>query len=319
VSTARSEGAVTVRRSRLAIWREQHAWSLRACLERLGGRPFGTFMTMAVLGLAMALPLALWLLLGNARLLTQALGDGQSVSVFMRPQRDQKAAEALAAQLRQRSDIAAVTLKSPQQGLTELAAMQGFGDALATLEDNPLPWVLLVEPREGLATADVGAMAQALRKLPGVDLVQDDGAFRDRMHALLALGTRALLLLAALLALAVLLVVGNTVRMDIRGRAEEIAVLQLAGASTRFVRRPYLYAGFFYGLGAGIVAVLLLLLLEAMLAAPVARLVASYGGRLEIRGVDPLVLLAVPLAGAVLGWLGARLVSARRIGATLPR
>lgn len=308
------------RRSRFAVWLEHHGWSLKASVLRLfGQRPLGTIVTMAVLGFALALPLSLWLLLGNARMLSQALGEGQSVGVFLHPQATQSAAETLAAELRQRPEIAAVNLKSPAQGLTELSAVQGFGDALAALDQNPLPWVLLVEPRSGLDAARIAALATSLRVLPAVDLVQDDGAFRQRMHALLALGTRALLLLAGLLGLAMLLVVGNTVRMDIRGRADEIAVLQLAGASPRFVRRPYLYAGAWYGLGAGLIAVALMAVLEWLLAAPAAQLAASYGGDMALRGLAAGLLLTVPVAAAVLGWIGARLVGTRRLGGAVPR
>ena len=307
------------RRSRLAVWLEHHAWSLRASGVRLGQRPFGTLLTMLVLGFALALPLTLGLVLDNARVLTQALGQGKSLSVFLHPGDPADAAEELARTLRERDDVASVTLKSPEQGMAELASLQGFGEALSVLDANPLPWVLLVEPQAHLDVAAVAALAGNLRQMSAIDLVQDDGAFRERMHALVALGTRALLLLAVLLALAVLLVVGHTVRLDMRSRAEEIAVLQLAGASPRFVRRPYLYAGALYGFGAGVITVLLLVVLELMLAAPVARLAASYAGRLDLRGLPLPLLLAVPFAAALLGWLGARVVGARRLGATVPR
>lgn len=313
-----AKNAATARRSRVKVWLEHHAWSLRACGERLARHPFGTAVTMLVLGLALALPLTLGLVLDNARAVTRALGEGQSLSVFLQPGGTQAQAESLAASLRGRSDVAAVSLKSPAQGLAELSSVQGFGDALAALDSNPLPWVLLVAPRDGLDAAAVATLATVARAMPGVDLVQDDGAFRARMHAVMALGARALLALAVLLGCAVLLVVGHVVRLDIRSRADEIGVLQLAGASPRFVRRPYLYAGACHGLGAGLVAVLLVVALELLLAAPAARLAASYAGRLSLHGMPWPWLASVPPAAAVLGWIGARLVGTRRLGATLP-
>lgn len=318
MNTARKP-APAARRSRLGVWMEHHAWSLRASLQRLGRHPLGTALTMLVLGLALALPLTLGLVLDNARVVTRALGEGESLSVFLHPGQDAASAQALAAQVRRRADVTTVDLKSPAQGLAELSSVQGFGDALAALDSNPLPWVLLVVPRDGLDAAAVGTLATALRAAPGVDLVQDDGAFRARMHALMTLGARALLALVALLGCAVLLVVGHVVRLDIRSRADEIAVLQLAGASPRFVRRPYLYAGAIHGLGAGIVAVALVAGMEALLAAPAAQLAASYAGRLSLHGVAVAWLALVPLAAAVLGWCGARLVGTRRLGATVPR
>jgi cell division transport system permease protein len=116
--------------------------------------------------------------------------------------------------------------------------------------------------------------------------------------------------LAILLAVAALLVVGNTVRMDIASRAEEIGVLMLVGASRAFVRRPYLYAGIWYGLFSGLIAAALAIAIEYALAEPVARLSQAYDGKLQVGGLPLWLLLAVPLAAATLGWLGARLVSA---------
>jgi cell division transport system permease protein len=224
----------------------------------------------------------------------------------------------LAARLRSRADVAGVTIRTPRQGLAELAAMQGFGDAIKSLPDNPLPFVLLVEPRPGTDRAQVEAMVAAVRDLPDVDLVQDNGQWRARLDALIALGRRVMLMLAGLLGAAAVLVIGNTVRLDLRGRADEIAVQRLIGASASFVRRPYLYEGAWYGLAAGIVAVLLLLLLEAVLAAPVRDLVASYAGRLHFGGLS-WVTLAIALAIAVvLGWLGAWIASSRYLARLRP-
>ncbi len=297
------------RRSSLAAWWCHCRWAWRASIERLAGRTLGTVMTMLVLGLALAMPLALWLLLGNAQHLVGTLGDSRAISVFMQTDVDAAGARSTAEQLRRRSDVTSVSLKSPDQGMTELAAMQGFGSLVDSLPYNPLPWVLLVQPDPQGGTPSALALAQQLRALPGVDLVQDEAGWRKRMQALLSLGKRSFSLLAALLVLAMLMVVGQTVRQDIRSRADEIAVLQMAGASARFVRRPYLYAGALYGFGAGLVAVILIALIEWLLAGPSQALLASYGGSLLLQGLDLDLLLAVPLLAAALGWAGARLVS----------
>lgn len=299
------------RHSRFAMWRRQHAWCLRDSLRQLARRPLGSVLTIAVMGLALALPLVFNLLLVNARHVASALGESQSANVFLKVDAAADGAERLARTLRARADVAGVTIRTPQQGLAELAAMQGFGDALQALPDNPLPYVLLVQPTRGVTRAGVESMVHELRALPAVDLVQDNGRWRARLDALIGLGARATWLLEALLALAAVLVIGNTVRLDIRGRADEIAVQQLIGASPSFVRRPYLYEGAWYGLAAGIVAVSLVLVLEAVLTTPVRDLVASYAGRLHLGGL-PWVTLGAALAIAVmLGWLGALLASTR--------
>jgi len=303
----------TVRHSRVAMWRRQHAWCVRDSLRQLARRPVGSALTVAVMGLALALPLAFYLLLTNLQHLATALGDSQSVSVFLKSGVAADGADRLAVRLRARADVAGVTIRTPQQGLAELAAMQGFGDAIQSLPDNPLPFVLLVEPRAGADRVQVATMVAAVRALPDVDLVQDNGQWRARLDALIALGRRVTLLLAALLGAAAVLVIGNTVRLDLRSRGDEIAVQRLIGASAAFVRRPYLYEGAWYGLAAGVVAILLVLLLEAVLAAPVRDLVASYAGRLHFGGLS-WVTLGTALAIAVaLGWVGAWIASGRHL------
>jgi cell division transport system permease protein len=295
---------------RVASWQEHHGWSAAASLRRLASRPLGSLLTIAVMGLALALPLAFYLLLGNVQKLGQALGQSQAISVFMQPGQGAQQAQLLAKQMGSRPEVASVTVKTPQQGMDELAKMQGFSGALHTLDNNPLPYVLQLQPRAELSASAVERLVADVRELHSVDMVQDSGSWRQRLDALLGVGNRAVLVLASLLALAALLVVGNTVRVDIASRSEEIGVLLLIGASGAFVRRPYLYAGIWYGLFSGILAALLAVLIEFALAAPVAQLSHVYDGKLQVGGLSLWLLLAVPLAAAALGWLGARLVSA---------
>jgi cell division transport system permease protein len=311
--STRATMASSVRHTRLAMWRHQHAWCARDSLRQILRHPLGSLLTIAVMGLALALPLVFYLLLTNAQNLATALGDSQSVSVFLRPDVAANAAGKLADSLRERADVDAVAVRTPRQGLAELAAMQGFGGAIRSLSDNPLPFVLLVQPKAVENRVQVETMVQALRALPQVDLVQDNGRWRARLDALIALGRRITLLLAVLLGSAAILVIGNTVRLDIRSRADEIAVQQLIGAGSAFVRRPYLYEGAWYGLAAGGVAVLLLLLLETVLAAPVRDLVASYAGRLRFGGLSWATLGVCWMIAIALGWLGALLASSHQL------
>ena len=302
----------------LARWWRAHRWALAQSLLRLREHPLGTLLTVAVMGLALALPLSFYLVLLNLDRFGQALGEGQAISVFLQAGDAQVQAQVLARTLRGEQTVAAVTLKSPRQGLAEMAALQGFGPALAALPDNPLPWVLVVEPRVAAGPSQIAALVRQLRADPRVALVQDQGPFRARLDALRGFGARVMQVLAALLALAALLVVGASVRNDIQSRSQEIEVLQLVGASAAFVRRPYLYAGLWLGLLSGVVAVALTMLLEAVLAGPAARVDAAWGGRLGLVALDVTPLLALLLAAAMLGWLGARIASARHLAADEP-
>ena len=275
---------------RLASWQEHHGWSAAASLRRLAARPLGSLLTIAVMGLALALPLAFYLLLGNVQKLGEALGQSQAISVFLQPGQVESQAKLLAKQLSERPEVRQVTLKTPQQGMDELVKMQGFSGALGALDDNPLPYVLQLQPQAGASAASLKQLVADVRDMRSVDMVQDSGSWRQRLDALL--------------------VVGNTVRVDIASRSDEIGVLLLVGASSAFVRRPYLYAGIWYGLFSGVLAAALALMIELALAAPVAQLGRAYDGKLAFGALPLWLLLAVPPAAAVLGWLGARLVSA---------
>lgn len=311
--SARVDSARSARPGRLTLAWHRHTWCARDSLWQIVRRPLGSGLTIAVMGLALALPLAFFLLLTNVQQFALALGNAQSVNVFLAPNITASGAASLAQTLRARADVAEVTLRTPQQGLAEMAALHGFGAAIKALPGNPLPFVLLIEPRTGANRAAVATLVGAVRALPGVDLVQDNGAWRARLDALLALGRRVAALLAVLLGAAAVLVIGNTVRLDIRGRADEIAVQQLLGASAAFVRRPFLYAGAWYGFAAGCMAVALVLVLEGVLAAPVRDLVASYAGQLRLGGLGWVTLAVAWLVAIALGWLGAFIASSRHL------
>lgn len=297
----------------VGAWREHHLWSMSISWRRLAARPLGTLLTVAVMGVALALPLAFYLLLGNVERMGDALGRNQTISAFMKPGQAAGMAETAASALRGRPEVEAITVRTPKDGLAELAEVQGFSGALQSLDENPLPYVLSVQPKPHLSADDAGRLVEAMKATPGVDMVQDTGAWRQRLDAILGVGARATSMLALLLGIAALLVVGNTIRVDIQSRAEEIGVLLLIGASRPFVRRPYLYAGIWLGLLAGILAVVLAVVIELAMAGPVGRLAAAYDGSVQFGGLPAWLLLSVPVASAVLGWLGARLVSARQI------
>lgn len=299
----------------LHAWREQHLQSLFSSLGRLWARPWTTALTVAVLGFALALPALFWLALDNARGLGVQVADASAISVFLKPDLDAQAVDALAARLRQRADIAELTVRTPQQGLDEFRARSGFARALDVLHANPLPAVLLVQPR---GTA-VEPLVAALKSDTEVEQVQDEARWRQRLAAILGLAQRGALTLAGLLALAALLVIGNTVRTDIAARSEEIAVMQLLGAEPGFVRRPFLYTGLWYGTLAGGVCLMLIGIVQGFLAAPLAQLATAYDHAFALHGMSMAQMALLLLASAALGWFGALLAASRHIAIGLPR
>lgn len=305
-------------RSRLGTWLDHHVFSLVASLGRLLHKPGSAALTIGVMAVALALPLGLWAALGNIERFAGEVQEARQISVFLKPDVAVARAGALAGALRAREDIAAVELRTPEQGLAELRQTSGMGESIVALSlegggDNPLPSLLVVTP-----AGDERVLAQSLQTLPEADLVQHDAAWRERLDGWLRFGTRLAWVLAALLGLGALLVVGNTVRLDIQQRREEIAVLQLLGATDGFIRRPFLYLGGCYGLLAGLLALALLGAAGLALRAPLAELARSYGSGFELAGFALRHAAAMIVGAGVLGWLGAGLVTGHYLRQTRP-
>ncbi|MFB9037498.1 permease-like cell division protein FtsX [Xanthomonas arboricola pv. corylina] len=301
--------------SRVGVWIDHHLHSIAFSLGRAMRKPWATLLTIVVMALALALPLGLSIALDNVKLLAGSVQQSREINLFLKVEIGAEAAQALAGELRARPDVAQVTLRTPAQGLTELRESAKLDEAIDALGDNPLPTLLVVTPTE---TADDAQLAGALQGLPQADQVQHDALWRKRLDGWLHFGERLVQVLSALLGVGAVLVVGNTVRLDIQSRREEIGVLQLLGASDGFIRRPFLYLGAWYGLGAGAVALALIAASGLALRAPLAILADSYGSSFTLHGLDLLHSALVLVGTLVLGWLGAWLVTGHFLRQTRP-
>jgi cell division transport system permease protein len=305
--------AVARPRSGAGIWLDQHLYSVVSSLGRLLRRPWATLLTMGVMAVALALPLGLWLALGNLQHFAGNVEQSREIDLFLKPAIGTERAAALASELRARGDVAGIELRTPEQGLEEFRQTSGLGEALAALDENPLPSLLIITPR-----GDDTALVNALRNLPETDQLQHDAIWRQRLAGWLGFGERLAWVLAVLFVAGALLVVGNSVRLDIQSRREEIGVLQLLGASDGFIRRPFIYLGAWYGLVAGALALGLLAAAAGALRAPLAALSASYGSGFALAALPLWPALGVLLAATLIGWLGAWLVTGHFLRQTRP-
>lgn len=299
--------------SRVGTWFDHHLYSVVASLGRLLRKPWSTVLTVGVMAIALALPLGLWLVLANVERFAGDVQQSREISVFLKPGIADDRAKALAVDVGARADVGKVVLRTPQQGLDDLREKSGLGDAIDAAGTNPLPYVLVVTPK-----GDEAMLAAGLQDLPEADIVQVDAQWRRRLDGWLAFGERVAWVLAVLLGLGALLVVGNTVRLDIQSRREEIGVLQLLGATDGFIRRPFLYLGAWYGIAAGAVALALLTVAGIALREPLERLATSYGSHFELSGVDWREALCILVGAKLLGWIGARVVTGHYLRQTRP-
>lgn len=301
-------------------WAARHGHAFISTLGHLSRHALATALTVIAISLALALPLALGMLVSNVRSLGGTLDESLGLSVYLKPGIADSQAHLLATQVRAQPGVASVSLISAAQGLALLRTQSGFGAALGSLTDNPLPTVLEVHPSATAATPQrLEALRARLAALPAVDAVQLDRAWALRFNAILDVAREALLVSAGLIAAGVIAVIGNTIRLEIQGRWAEIEVTKLVGGSNAFVRRPFLYAGALYGALAGLLGFGIVLLARIALTKPVAALSAAYGGHFALQGPGVRELGALVGVGALLGWLGAAVAATRQLARIEPR
>jgi cell division transport system permease protein len=301
-------------------WLARHAQTFVGSLGRIVQHPVAALMTMAVIAVALALPLLLNVFLQNSRAATANWNQVFDISAYLDKKAGGTRAQALAKQLRSRSDVAAVRVIAADEALAQFRSTSGFGTALDALRDNPLPDTLVVTPTLPASNPKGTEMLKnAIAALPDVQTVQIDSEWVERLTAMLAILRRIIWLTGALLGAGVVLVVGNTIRLDILNRRAEIEVMKLVGATDGFARRPFLYSGVWYGLGGGLLAVLLVAVAVASLARPVERLAGLYGSQVRLNGLGFGLGVAVMGVSVGLGWLGSWLAAARHIRGIEPR
>jgi cell division transport system permease protein len=281
--------------------------------------PLAAFMTMAVIAIALALPLLLNVFLQNTRTATANWNQVFDISVYLDKKTAGTRVQALAKQLRSRADVAAVRVITADEALLQFRRASGFGNALDALRDNPLPDTLVVTPALGASTpAGTEGLRRAIAATADVQAVQIDTEWVQRLYTLLDILRRIIWLTGALLGLGVVLVVGNTIRLDILNRRAEIEVMKLVGATDGFARRPFLYSGVWYGLGGGLLALILVAVAIGMLAKPVETLAGLYGSQFRLSGLGLDLGAAVLGVSIGLGWFGSWLAATRHIRAIEP-
>lgn len=297
---------------RLVTYLARHAQAFLGCLGGLAHTPLASFMTVAVIGITLALPAAMWVAIDNALRLSSGWEGPGRISVFLKRDVGDASAQKLAGQIRRKLEVAKVEFISREQAFEEFKRNSGFAAALEALERNPLPAVLVVYPTtEASQSEALGRLAQDLRQLREVELAQLDLEWVKRLHAWLGLAQRGVTILAGLLAIAVLLIVGNTIRLAVLSRRDEIEVSKLVGATDAFIRRPFLYAGCIQGALGAILAWGLVHTSLWLLLGPIHELTRLYGNGFTTGGLDTPSAVALIAAGAGLGWIGARLTVGR--------
>ena len=292
----------------------RHVQTLIYSLGQLLRAPFAMLMTAAVIGIALALPTGLHVILKNAELLSGKIDGATQISLFLKKGTREGQARQLAERLQNMPEISKVRFISKEDALKEFKQNAGFTEAMKALDENPLPHVIVIHP--SINHTGEAAMQNLLARLQGmlhVDVAQLDEEWIKRLYTIMDFIKRGVWLLGSMLALAVLLVVGNTIRLAIENRRDEIVVIKLIGGTDAFIRRPFLYTGFWYGLFGALIAFILISLALFLLNDPIERLAKLYYSDVLLSSLDASSSLVLFASGILLGLAGSWLAVGRHL------
>lgn len=298
---------------RLAVYLRLHLHVILFSLGRLAQAPMASLMTTTVIAISLALPTGLYVSLDNLRGVSGNWERAAQLSLFLKQDVSDEQARHLVERVRSREDVAQAELILKDQALEEFRRTSGFGDALNALPENPLPTVISIQPKPGIGIANIRLQVETLGTLDEIELAQLDMDWLQRLFAMMDIIQRMILIIAVLLAAGVLLVVGNTIRLDIENRRDEIIVSKLIGATNGFIRRPFLYSGIWYGLIGGLLAWIAVSTGMTLLEDPVQRLTHLYQSGFQLQGLGFLGGLSLLGLGALLAWLGTWLAVGRHL------
>jgi cell division transport system permease protein len=285
-------------------WLRHHAQSAAASVRRLAGAPLALVLNILAVGIALALPLGGYLILENLGALAEHIGAEPQISVFFAMDADKADVDRVATALKGAPGIRAARFVPRDDALRAIQRSEGLGDIVATLKSNPLPDAFVVDLVPGTA-GEAERVAAALKSMPKVARVQFDAAWARRVEGLLRLGRLAVALLAAMLAVGLVAVTFNAVRMQILTRRAEIEVAGLVGATDAYIRRPFLYQGALLGLLGGLAAAALILGMAALLDRDVTYVAKAYGSDFRLHLLPVRDWVAMLIFSAVIGWAGA--------------
>jgi cell division transport system permease protein len=313
-----SQGATVGARFKM-LGRLHKVEARRGILDILAN-PLSNFMTVLVIAIALALPAGLQILLENGKSLSQGWDGASRISLYLKTDLPESKLYQLAENVRQQNGVANVDVITQAQALDDFKRDSGFADAISQLDANPLPPVLVIQPKPTHASPEASELMLAqFQTIKEVELAQIDLDWVRKLYALLQLAEKAASALGLALALAVLLIVGNTIRLSVQNRRDEIEVIKLIGATDAFIRRPFLYTGFWYGFLAGITCWIILNASLIWLKDPVANLAGLYQSQFHISGLSFVQSLQLIGISCGLGLLGSWLSVGRHIRQIEPK
>ncbi|MFI4955164.1 MAG: permease-like cell division protein FtsX [Gammaproteobacteria bacterium] len=288
---------------------QQHLRAAKDSWQQMKLHFWSNGFTMVVIGIALTLPVVLTVILSNLQEVTRSWNVGNQMTVFLKDSTSDADAQKLANQFKLHKGVERVEYLNKEETLKEFREHSGFAEAIELLPTNPLPAIIVIHPRVGgISNQDLTQWAAQLKSLPTVDLVQLDQDWLQRLNALINVAERGILIIGILLFVAIALIIGNTIRLLIENRHEEIALISIMGGTPPFVRRPFLYTGIWFGFCGGILSCILVNLGLLTLQQPIGQLASLYHSSFILSGMSFGLMINVLLLSMLAGWFSAYVV-----------
>jgi cell division transport system permease protein len=303
--------------NRISAYLLHHLKSLLFSLDKIYQAPTTTIMTVAVIGITLSLPGGFYLFLKNIDAISGDFRSSSQIGLYLDLDISEKQARILEKQIAKMENVASTRFISRESSLEEFRQNSGFGKSIDTLSSNPLPHTIIVEPVEG-DTFTVRNLLNSLQALPEVEIAKLDTEWLERLYTIIEIAKRSVIIITILFAFAVLLIIGNTIRLDIQNRYQEIIVTKLIGATDAFIRRPFLYGGVWYGLLGGIISWLIVEIGYLAIAGPLERLNLLYQSDMNLMTFSFHDFIILITSSTLLGLAGSWIAVARHLNQIEP-
>lgn len=293
---------------KLRPWVACHLQAALYSFNALYLKPLATLTIIVIIGIVLTLPSLFWVFTDNLKQLPIDWQEGGHISLYLKKTLPTEEQRVLLDRVIKQRGVEKAELITPAEGLLQLQNQDGMQDILRYLTENPLPAVIDVSPDKTITNSqELNKLFYQLKSLEKVDEAKLDKEWIVRLHAILLFVTLLLRSIAVLLLLAVVLIIGNILRIAIYKRHEEIKVLKLIGANDSFITRPFLYAGIWYGLMGAVFAILLATVFMVWISAALERLAQVYHLHYSLTGLSVEQAYTIMLSAVFLSWISAKI------------
>ncbi len=303
--------------NRVSAYILHHLQSMAFSLGKIYQSPATTIMTVAVIGITLSLPGGFYLFLKNIDAISGEFRSSSQISLYLDLDIGKQRARALDREIASMANVSSTRFISRDASLEEFRSSSGFGNSIDSLSSNPLPHTIVVQPVDA-DSFELRNLVNKLQAMPEIEIAKLDTEWLERLYTIIEIARRSVAIITILFACAVLLIIGNTIRLDIQNRYQEIIVTKLIGATDAFIRRPFLYGGVWYGLLGGIISWLIVEIGYLAISGPLQRLNLLYQSKMTLITFSFHDFIILITSSTLLGLAGSWIAVARHLNQIEP-